>query len=369
MNKLVLLLLCLSSIVSCGRKSGNTTRLGTAGTANGAAVIGGSVVIYSDCGTGPATVQLGDSSGRYISDQSVNNGGTFSFQVEPQYSYHLAGFTNLCSVSTMNGSAVQPGYSNYRICLSNSSCGSQKMTLMKADGSPSFPQKNISFCAWKTWGCQAGGIGKAEALVESHFRFTAKKALELVLETEFTTHSHWLFTSPEMQGKSWNLSLNTDGTFKAEGTSYSAIVLKSQVTKSSLQFESGFCGSKSELAGKVEEYARLQGFSEASLQTIQGRLARFLPPSETFCAYPQDETKAAKSLSLKANRSLEIRRLWFMILPQIKTAKAGSPIKHSKPVQDALVIARKTNSPLRAVANSPEVLAEDLGLGALVEGL
>ncbi|HRO68196.1 MAG TPA: hypothetical protein PL182_11575, partial [Pseudobdellovibrionaceae bacterium] len=84
---------------------------------------------------------------------------------------------------------------------------------------------------------------------------------------------------------------------------------------------------------------------------------------------PQEEGQISKSLTLKSSKTVELRRLWFLMVPQLTTAQMKKAEKSSlpqKPKADALVAARKSTVN-RSVANAADVNIEDVGLGFLIQ--
>lgn len=155
----------------------------------------------------------------------------------------------------------------------------------------------------------------------------------------------------------------------ADDASYDRLIVKSQIARSSLQLTSGFCGKSSELPGQIAEYAKLQGFSETSRKGLESRVTSILPAVSELCVYPQEEGQISKSVTVKSTKTVELRRLWFLMVPQLTTAQAKKVEKSAlpqKPKTNAIAAARKANAN-RSVANAAEVNIEDIGLGFLIQ--
>lgn len=371
--KLVILFLSLLAVVSCGRKSGNTTRVGASGGGvygSSNAIYGRVTVYFNQCGSNSARIQLGDSSGYQVQEQTVQNGGTYSFQVNPGVYYHLAATAGTCQVSTMNSQPLQASQQN--ICL-GTSCMQSKMTFSKTGAGRLSQKSNTAiqspFCSWQSWGCEPVLVGNGGSLFESSLSFQTKKPTALEFELSYAADNNWVFTTPAYNGKSWKFDVAADGKISVDDASYERLIVKSQIARSSLQLGSGFCGKTAELPGKIAEYAKLQGFSDDSQKGLASRVTSVLPEVSELCVYPQEEGQISKSLTLKSSKTVELRRLWFLMVPQLTTAQMKKAEKSSlpqKPKADALVAARKSTVN-RSVANAADVNIEDVGLGFLIQ--
>lgn len=169
--KLVFLFLSLLAVVSCGRKSGNTTKVGASGggTYGSANAIYGQVRIYQDCGGTSARIQLGDSNGYQVQEQTVQNYGSYSFQVTPGTYYHLAATASYCSISTLGKGPILARGEAIPICLGQACSTNQKMTVSTSKVTLS-QKANVTqngFCSWQSWGCEFGIVGNGGSLFES----------------------------------------------------------------------------------------------------------------------------------------------------------------------------------------------------------
>lgn len=369
--KLGLLLLCLVAVVSCGRKSGNTTRVGSAGLGTGM-TIGGTVRVFPSCGSGPADVRLLDSERYQLKSQAVYNNSSFSFQTAPG-TYHLYASAGGCSVGTTPNQAITYSMTSIPICLANpaSQCTSGYLKAVEAPRALKVGQPGVqTFCDWKDWGCSGEGTpGTGQSLFESDIRTVSKKETSFAYELAFNEGNDWVFVSPAFENRAWTLTARTDGKVKVGEVAYDSLILQTQIDRALLQFSAGFCGSAAEINTKALDYAEALGFTAESRELLGKRLTQQTKGFTTpLCAYPQDQSQIGKAIEAKSTKPVESRRLWFLLVPQLSTAdlkKIDGP-GFSAPATDALV-AVKSGSKSRGIATAAELLVEELGAGYLVQ--
>ncbi|MBX2987718.1 MAG: hypothetical protein KF802_07450 [Bdellovibrionaceae bacterium] len=378
MMKLVFLLTSVLALISCGRKDGSNSasRSGT-GNVNGAyqgtAPLTGIVTIMGDCGASVANIYLGTAYGSTSIGSAMNipSGGRFSFALQPG-NYTMMAQAGACTVSGNVVAGNYGGNSDYQVCLG--SCGGAGGYAFKAASKPAQLNKQ-PFCEWNVYGCNGAfypGTGGV-TIAESRVLFLTKKDTSFNLDVAFNQGNNLVLSVPALPAAGWDLTAGADGSLKHDKIDYGGLSYGAQVDETKLQSTNGFCDQRGKILARMTDYLKVSGFSERSINAFSRNWADRLPVNEELCVYPQEEGHIRQLINYKASVGLEIRRLWFLVIPRLETAvNKIRPIPESfaafkqKPRNDALAMAKK--NPLnRSVANTTELSAEEIGMGFLLE--
>lgn len=357
-------LLVLSLAISACSRRNDGERLAT--TSSSGITI--TMRIQPECQTNTATVSLtAPHSNQSYNTQSVPNGGSAFFQINPGNYVLSANTTTGCQVSQ----AIQTVANDtvpYQICLGNT-CGTGSYKTLAKASSNGVP------CAWGVYGCLghmfpgAGNIGVGKP----NIYFTVKENTELSLDLEFAAGNNVLAAIPTLGMTGWHAQIRPNGMIRVGEANYEYLFYDAQIDENKLQFSDGFCASRDQILGRMTEYLSLVGFSERATTEFSRHWQGHLPPNPVLCAYPQDESRIGQVVAYKSSTRFASKRLWFILIPQLEDAVSrirpiptNLSIAAAKPKSDALVAAKKS-AINRRVANEADILAEEWGIGFLLE--
>lgn len=367
--KLVFLFLSLFALVSCNRDNSSSSSSNRASTtAAPANTVTGTLSIMSNCQAYSGRVALAYAGQQYaFTQQTIQNGGTFTFTSIANGSYTLYADSGTCSVS---GTITVPGQV-YQVCL-GSGCGTGTYKPTLAESSKVAPElgPNLSQgppCQWGVYGC-AGSmyLGSGNILLaESKVRFSAKSASSFALDLSFSSGNNTVSSTPTLKDGGWDV--------KVASGEISTVTYGAQVNEGAVQLVDGFCDKQDNLISRMSEYLKISGFSEGAVSEFASRWASHLVPNAEACVYPQGEEQIAKAVNYKTSGAVQARRLWFVLVPKQEAAVAKiHPIPKSfaafsaTPKLDAFKEAKKAPK-TRSIANDSDVLAEEIGVAFLIE--
>lgn len=369
MKKLVFLFACVWASMGCNRDSNSSS---SSRSSLGGTMVSGTLMIQSSCGSSSGAVGLAYQGAQSaFAYSNVPSGGSFSLQATSAGTYQLFAIAGSCSVGQM---VPVPG--NYPICLGNA-CSNYKVggsTLAKStfDLAPTF--ETSPFCQWNVHGCVGTmytGTGNV-IIADAQTRFTAKKDMPFTLKPEVSSGSSMLLASPALTDDGWNVSLQSNQA-SVEKITYASLTTSYQVDENQLQTADGFCDARENIVARMSDYLKQSGFSAGAVSSFADRWAKRIPANPQFCAYPQGEAQIAKIVTNRSSVALENRRLWFVLVPVVDAATAkvrpvGTAVAKwtAKPGADSFKVV-KSAPKVRAIANDPELLSEEIGIGFLIE--
>lgn len=378
LNALLLSSLSLFLITSCGKKSNNSND--TVAVPGGSAVRG-SLILSPECGPTANVRLLSQNQSQTYYNVTVNNGGTFDFQIAPG-TYVLATQTGTSCNYLATVDAIQNNVSPYQVCV-GSSCGGQTYT-QPASYQTTVPNgyydpnmmnySTYNNCSWNIYGCMGypyPGTGNA-AFGKPNIYFNSKVDIDFNLNLDFTKGSNLLASSPSHGTKGWKGKIKKDGTVLVDNTSYPFLFYDVQTDDKLLQAEEGFCDSRDKIVGQMKSYLVAAGFSDKATLDFEKIWKNQMPPNEIFCAYPQDESNISKIVNYKSNLNFKSKKIWFLLVPEInKVVQKIKPIPKNyvqyfnKPKTNAFASLKK--KVMRYVANEGDISSEEWAIGFLLE--
>ena len=180
-----------------------------------------------------------------------------------------------------------------------------------------------------------------------------------------------LNVSPGVVDGAWKGTVAADGGLKVGDVSADHLSYGSQVDAGLLQFNQSFCGSASDAIQQMQNYAQASGFSA---KAIAGMKAAWDTQGVNYavCVYPQESKIADSVVALKSDNSLNANRTWFAVIPSSDVAgKKFTPsdkiAKLTSKAKVGILVAAKKTLESRKVASDNELLAEELGIGFLIQ--
>lgn len=367
-------------------------------TSNGGTAIFGSLFIAPECGAGVANVYVSPpASGAPIAQAQVGNGGSFDFQLATG-TYTVAAQAGNCQLQPTQVPTVANRSCPYAICLAISSgCPQAQQTLNYGACGATYPGGNFNYgstggyCSYGTYGCSGSyypGPGYT-AYGKPNLYLKSSTEVDFEIDIEFLPGNNRLGSTPTLGMKGWKGKLSPDGKITVDGTKYDYLDYSVQADHKVQQFTSGFCAKREEIGARMAAYLEKYGFSEKAVRDFKAYVkTEKLPLQETLCAYPQQSEQIQSVLKYKSNVDLNLRQVWFTLVPQNELAVLKiSPIPSflndafQKPKSESFadlekkspqIYAQKAEThskatPPRSIANRPVVEAEEWGLGFFLQ--
>ncbi|MCX7978588.1 MAG: hypothetical protein N2578_06245 [Bdellovibrionaceae bacterium] len=354
-----------------GSTTARTTGTGTT-TNNGPHAIRGRVIIKAECGATTATVWVGPVGLSSVLNQaSVPNSGTFDFILSAG-SYELAAQAGYCFVRGVLQTLTSPTALNI-VCLGNTCSqgkpGEPSLMQGKASGlAPATP------CSFSQYGCSGGE--RAVRFVSNSVHLRSDEKLGINLGLEVASDSRILSASPALADQSWKILVGPSSQLSVDGTNYPALSYSVETDSTKIQYEQGFCNERSATLDSMADYLTLSQFSEAAVAKFRSDMDKSLPEWDRLCVFPQEASTANSIVALRSTASVDVRRVWFVVVPdytsaQIKKLKLSPTVvaRLSKPKQDALKTLKANSRAVRAIASaeSGSLTVEEWGVGYINE--